>query len=279
MTSETACAELVRRYDRDRYRAALFAPQRSRKHLLGLYAFNVELSRISERVSEPALGEISLQWWRDALRAARGGETTGHPVADALGRARHSCVLPDDILDAMIDARLDDLDALPHAERVALDRYLAHTAGALFLLGSYVLGARDETAVALARAGGVAYGLSGVMRSLPYQAARGRIVLPGDALAHAGLDPLMLCRGEGGAALETVLAPLRHEAAQALHACTIGFARLKPRARPAFLPLALVGSQLRALARPAHDPLRDIVTANPLSAFARMWRANLSGRL
>ena len=272
-------ADLVRRHDRDRYRAALFAGRPARTHLLSLYAFNVELSRIGERVSEPALGEISLQWWRDALEMARLGATTGNPVADALALARHRCLLPDDVLDAMIDARLGDLDMQPHAERKALDLYLAHTAGALFLLGSYILGGRDETALALARLGGLAFGLTGVIRALPVHAARGRILLPSDALADAGLDPDMLFQGQGGEVLETVLAPLREEAGEALRACRAGFARLQPRVRPAFLPLALVEAQLRALARPGRDPLRNVVSLNPLSAFGLMWRANLRGKI
>ena len=76
--------QIARTGDPDRTLAALFAPRDARTDLLTLCAFNVELARIAEQVSEPELGAIRLQWWRDAVERADGGEVTGHPVADAL---------------------------------------------------------------------------------------------------------------------------------------------------------------------------------------------------
>ena len=35
-------------------------------------------------VTEPMLGEIRLQWWRDALANDAAARRSGHPVADAL---------------------------------------------------------------------------------------------------------------------------------------------------------------------------------------------------
>jgi phytoene/squalene synthetase len=60
----TVVRGLVKRFDRDRYWSALFAPEPVRSHLLALYAFNVELSRIPAQVSEAMFGEVRLQWWR-----------------------------------------------------------------------------------------------------------------------------------------------------------------------------------------------------------------------
>ena len=76
------CARTVRELDRDRYIADLFAPAAARKHLFALHAFSAEVARIRDTVSDPVLGEIRLQWWRDALIAGGGG----HPVASALHR-------------------------------------------------------------------------------------------------------------------------------------------------------------------------------------------------
>ena len=59
--------ETVRAHNPDRYLTALMAPRRVRGSLMALYAFNAELARIPALVSEPALGEIRLQWWRDAV--------------------------------------------------------------------------------------------------------------------------------------------------------------------------------------------------------------------
>ena len=61
---------IARSGDPDRALAALFAPRETRADLLALYAFNVELARIAEQVTEPELGAIRLQWWREALARA-----------------------------------------------------------------------------------------------------------------------------------------------------------------------------------------------------------------
>src|SRR5271166_6483085 len=65
-----AIAALVRRHDPDRFLTALFAPPEKRDALLTLYAFNHELARAREVVSEPPLALIRLQWWREVVEGA-----------------------------------------------------------------------------------------------------------------------------------------------------------------------------------------------------------------
>jgi len=61
------CRDVVARFDHDRHLITLYAPQDKRGALCALYAFNYEISRIRESVSEPMLGEIRLQWWHEAI--------------------------------------------------------------------------------------------------------------------------------------------------------------------------------------------------------------------
>jgi phytoene synthase len=42
------CMELVRKADRDRFLATLFAPEEHRGALAALYAFNIEVSRVRD---------------------------------------------------------------------------------------------------------------------------------------------------------------------------------------------------------------------------------------
>jgi len=272
-------ADTVRRLDRDRYRAALFAPRPQRDHLLALSAFNIELARVREEVSDATLGEIRLEWWREALERAQRGEVIGHPVADALALARRRCVLPGDLLADMIDARMSDLGATPMPDQAHLEDYLARTAGTVFQLGGYVLGARGAESAHLARHAGVAFGLAGIMRALPIHRAQGLILLPRAELAAAGVQTGNIRQGRATEALEGELARLRAAAEAHRTVAAKEFAELPAQARPAFLPLALVRGQLRALAKPGRDPLGELPAPQPLSGFWRMWRANLTGRI
>ena len=181
---ENAVRTVARDGDPDRYASALFAPRPAREPLFALYAFNVELARAAEQVSEPQLGEIRLQWWRDALDRAAAGEATGHPVADAVGSVVRRYALSRDSLAGLIDARSFDVSVKIMPDTAALDDYLGKTAGALFRLAAEVTAphrtAEIEPAV---RAAGIAYGLTGLMRALPVHASRGRVDLPAETLA------------------------------------------------------------------------------------------------
>src|ERR1700759_2132900 len=96
---------IIRQADYDRYLSALFAPAPAQPHLMALYAFNHEVAKTAEAVSQPMLGLIRLQWWRDALAELYDGRSREHEVVQALARAIAAHDLPRGLFDAMIDAR------------------------------------------------------------------------------------------------------------------------------------------------------------------------------
>src|SRR5258705_10943546 len=67
--------DTVRRADRDRFLAALFAPEPARTDLLALLAFDHELARTRLVTREPMLARIRLEWWREAVAEAAGAGT------------------------------------------------------------------------------------------------------------------------------------------------------------------------------------------------------------
>ncbi len=79
------CGELVRRHDPDRFLLTLFAPASMRESLFALYAFNYEIAKTRETVTETQLGLIRLQWWRDAISAIYDrGDVAAHHVLTPL---------------------------------------------------------------------------------------------------------------------------------------------------------------------------------------------------
>jgi phytoene synthase len=259
---------IARAGDSDRALAALFAPRDARDDLFALYAFNVELARIAEQVSEPDLGAIRLQWWREAIEQAETGETTGHPVADAFGAAIPRHRLSRERIAGLIDSRLFDIETKITPDWPSLQSYLDDTASTLFMLAAQILGARDRELEIAAAPAGIAYGLAGLMRALPVHIAQGRVYLPADALKHHGTSPervLLRDRSEG---LLAILAELRGKAREALREATHHIAELDERSRAAFMPLSLVEPYLAALEKQS-DPLREVADINPLH---RLWR-------
>jgi phytoene synthase len=100
---------IARDADPDRAIATLFAPAETRADLFALFAFNAELARIADQVSEPGLGAIRLQWWREAIERAASGDVTGNPVADAFGEVLARRTLSRERIAGLIDARSFDV--------------------------------------------------------------------------------------------------------------------------------------------------------------------------
>lgn len=270
-----AVRRIARTSDPDRAIATLFAPVDVRDDLFALYAFNAELAHIADQVSEPELGAIRLQWWRDAIERVASGEATGSPVADAFGEVIVRRSLPQERIAGLIDARSFDVGETVMPDMRTLDAYLFDTTGALFALAGQIVGAEGEKRDMVAETGGRAYGLVRVMRSLPILAAKGRTYLAADALVRHGTSPEAIFAGESSDGLKAVLADMRADARAAMkeaqfHLFGEGMAGtgLDEAGRVAFLPLCLVEPYLAALER-VHDPLRQIARINPLT---RLWR-------
>ncbi len=161
MRAADHCLDLVRSADKDRFLASLFAPDAKRPALLALYAFNIEIARVRASVSEPAMGQIRYQWWRDTIEAAYHGEASPHPVAQELARAIEEGDLPKQALLDLIAAREFDLYDDPMPDVTALEGYLGETSSALIQMASLVLaGTGARKSAGAAGLAGVAYGIA-----------------------------------------------------------------------------------------------------------------------
>ena len=150
-----ACAAIARRHDHERYLACLYAPPSRRAALLALLAANHEVAKTAEVVSEPGIGQIRLQWWRETLEGVAAGRPRAHEVAVPLAEAVAGHGLKLDRLHAIIDAREADLEGEPPATLDDLEAYAAATAGELHAAMAEILDADP----AVARDGGTAWGL------------------------------------------------------------------------------------------------------------------------
>lgn len=275
--SETTA--LVRAHDRERYLSALFSPKPVREDLMVLYAFHCELSRVPNLVSEPMLGEIRLQWWRDVLDGIGSGVATGNPLADALGLAIAHHNLPVAQLKGMIDARSADLDGGGFDDFQALKAYLYKSEGAVFALSAKMLGMDSASVTRAANAAAVAHGLKKVLGNLPRDAAAGRVMLPLDLLERHGIRPEQVLAGNEIPAMAAVVDELVSEAREALAVFRQESTRTKTTASAVFSPLAAIEPVLGKVKAAGHRPLHDIAEINPLARFMRIWHASRTGRV
>ena len=269
------CEALVREGDPDRYFATLFAPAAARPHLFALAAFSLTIARVREAASNPMAGEIRLQWWRDALQGEARGDVMANPVAAALNDAIVKGRLGRQPFVDLIDARVFDLYDDPMPRVNDLEGYCGETAASLIRLGSLVLsGGAEPGGAAAAGHAGVAYGVTGLLRALPWHARNGQVYLPADILKAHGVTREDIVTGRGGPGLLGAAADMRALARRHLDAYEAARATIGPAARPAFLPVALVAPSLMAMERPGYDPLNSVIALPRWRRLWCLWRAS-----
>lgn len=252
--------------DRDRYVMAMLADPQDRVGLVALFHFNLELSRIPEKVSEAILGQMRLQSWRDALAASDPGEHGGIPLAGLLLEYG----FPRDGLEALIDARERDLiRAEPPADLSELTDFARDTGGRLGELAVRYLARADDVpdaVAAAARHAGTAFALVGLARSIPFHWPAERQYVP------ASFEI-----GNGPEAVRKAAAALAEIARGEIDAARARSAEVgrKPDARlfPALAAATIAESHVATLRRCGYDPAHPKTTYRGAGAAARLaWR-------
>ncbi len=263
----------MRSHDFGRYASTLFVPPDQRRGLLALYAFNVEISRVREQVSQPLPGEMRLQWWTDMLAGTGHGGVEGNPVAAELMLAIRNCRLPVERLSRLIDEHQFDLYNDPMPTMAALEGYIGDTASALFSLGAAICGRQSDEIEHLARHAGLAQGIAQVIAALPLDASRRQLFVPLQLLQQHGIGMEEVFAGKETPKLRAALDQLIAEARGHLKTALALLPQVPPDARRVFLPLALVGRDLQRMSRADNDPFVPHVTSR-LRTLWTLWRAS-----
>lgn len=178
------CALQVRTFDPDRYLIAVAAPKKFRAALFVLYAFNLEISKTRETVSEPMLGRIRLQWWREAMEGIYQRTPRNHEVVLALAFVIGNSSLSRQHFEDMIDGREFDLEDREPEDIPELVSYAQQTSGALLQLTAEVLTADKAAADRI----GVAWALIGLMKAIQFHRSQQRCYLPGIPVTQISSD-------------------------------------------------------------------------------------------
>ncbi len=190
------CEKFVREHDPDRYVISLTYPAKIRAVLWPLFAFNHEIAKTREVVSETQLGLIRLQWWRDGIGEVYDGkQVREHPVLLALETVIKEYDLPQECFNKLIYAREFDLEDVPPASIEGLINYADFTHTPLLRLVLKILG--TDVDVNNIKKTAVFYSLIGLIRSLPVHLRQQRCYLPADRMEHHGVTQWNLFNGNG----------------------------------------------------------------------------------
>jgi len=255
------CGETVRRHDPDRFLLSLFAAPQQREALWALYAFNHEIAKTREVVTETQLGLIRLQWWRDALAGVyEKGQVPEHQILQPLAQAIRQCDLPRELFDNLVYAREFDLEDRLPANMEGMVHYADFTSTPLLRLSLNVLDeAHEEKDI---RSAGIFYALTGLLRAVPAHLVQRRCYLPEGLIHSAGATVHELYDGKKLSSLIPVVRAVAEEAEK--HRIRLRRGYLKKH-------MALAGMYLAQLRGCGFDVFSTRLQAPPLLREARVF--------
>lgn len=275
------CLDQLKRFDHDRYLAILLTPEKHQAALCALYAFNVEMARIPQAVSEPMLGEIRFQWWHETLESLTPARAPGHEIAEALGNSLFDGpVAPVDLL-PLITAHKQALAETAPPDLAALVEDVRTREGLLDELAWRIVGGQGGLATGFPQLVklSLAYGLVNHIRGLPQAAAQQRLTLPIDLMAQFDIDPHDIFAGTYRPAMHHAISEIL-QASQILYEEGHSGGKVLTRDQlTAFLPASLTPLYLANLGKAGFNHLR---TSSEIPSFRRqlrLLRVSWTGRL
>ncbi|ACO32435.1 MULTISPECIES: phytoene/squalene synthase family protein [Acidobacterium] len=239
------CREIARREAKNFYYSFVALPEAKRNAICAVYAFMRHADDLSDDESLPlAARREKMQAWLDAWHSAAAGAPGEDPVFLALTDAQQRFGITTELLDQLVQGTAMDLYREEgaaafdtYATFEDLYRYCYYVASVVGLVCIRIFGYTDPRAEKLAEETGIAFQLTNILRDVREDVERGRIYLPQEDMAAAGVTAEELAALKDGRQLTAgQRALLQKEAARAQQYYRSGYALLpliSPDARPA----------------------------------------------
>lgn len=179
------CATMARRSASNFWYAFYLLPRDKRRAMFALYAFLRRTDDLGDSEEPIVARRDAIQLWRAQLTAAIDGAACD-PVFPALMDTVNRYQIPLDLLTDAIDGVESDLDRRSFETFVELKHYCYQVASTVGLACVQIWGYTSDAAFAPAKACGVAFQLTNILRDLGEDARRNRMYLPAEDLHRFG---------------------------------------------------------------------------------------------
>jgi squalene synthase HpnC len=198
------CRELAESHYENFHVASWLLPKRLRPHFHSIYAYCRISDDLGDEVANQAQALALLNVWQEQLDACYRGEAK-HPVFVALRETIRICDIPKEPFADLLTAFRQDQIVTRYASMGDVLGYCRYSANPVGRLVLYACGYRDGERFALSDETCSALQLANFWQDIREDFARGRIYLPQDAMAAAGVDEMMLANEQATPAFRALM--------------------------------------------------------------------------
>ncbi|MEO1034197.1 MAG: phytoene/squalene synthase family protein [Pseudomonadota bacterium] len=250
------CREILRQGSHSFYAASHLLPRDVREPACALYAFCREADDAIDLSANP-LDEIDDLYER--LERIYAGRPRNRPADRGMTIVVESYAIPRTVPAALLEGFAWDLSGRRYANASELNDYAARVAGTVGIMMAMIMEVRAPDVLARACDLGVAMQLTNIARDVGEDAANGRVYLPLDALAGAGIDvETFLAEPTFTPALGGVVAELLARADSLYRRAHTGIAQLPLRCRPGIFAARRIYAEIgRVIAANGYDSINQ----------------------
>ena len=272
MTPDAYCQQKAAASGSSFYYSFLFLPPERRRAITALYAFCREVDDAVDEASEAQRAAVKLAWWRAEIANLCAGKPQ-HPVTRALSPFMEKYSISEEKLLEIIDGMEMDLTQTRYLDWPGLERYCYRVAGVVGILAAGIFGYSDARTLEYARALGIAFQLTNIIRDVGEDARKNRIYLPMEDLkAHEvpASDILQSRETEAfGRLMRFEAGRARQHYAQAMQALPAADRRAQ---RPGLIMAAIYRALLDEIERDGFRVLTQRTSLTPLRKLFIAWK-------
>jgi 15-cis-phytoene synthase len=258
------------------YYSFLFLPPERRRAITALYAFCREVDDAVDEASEAERAAVKLAWWRTEVAGLFDGNPR-HPVTRALQPFTEKFSISAAQLGEIIAGMEMDLTQTRYLDWPGLERYCYRVAGVVGILAAGIFGYSDARTLEYARALGIAFQLTNIIRDVGEDARKNRIYLPMDDLKAHGVPAADILQSRETDAFRSLMRfqaqRARQHYEQAMQLLPAGDRKAQ---RPGLIMAAIYRALLEEIERDDFRVLTQRTSLTPLRKLFIAWKTWLA---
>jgi len=246
------CLEVVRKTDHEHYLTNLLLPPNLKTDAFAIRAFSSEIAGVRDSVSDPMLGRMRLQFWRDTVENIYGGKVPQHPIAIQLYKIVKQKNPSKQLLLNLIAAREQRINDVPFNSLEDVEKYGELVFGSVYLLLLELMENKNGHIKHALTQLGQCEGLITLLRGVPFNASKRRCLLPIELLTENKIasESIIRCNGKiEQQEITDILELIASRAEQHLENCRFRSKYLSAEEKLLLLPAVAVDQYLTKLSK------------------------------